>query len=77
MERNDVEKKLGTSKFLESFETSALVETVEDILSENTSREVLLDALDDFRQGLDENSEDIVLDVMDRLVGFCTPDERL
>lgn len=77
MERNDVEKKLGTSKFLESFETSALVETVEDILSKNTSREVLLDALDDFRQGLDENSEDIVLDVMDRLVGFCTPDERL
>lgn len=68
---------LKSSSFLQTYDPNALVQSVEALLSERTSREDIVDALDDIRQGLDEQSEDIVLDVMDRLVGFCAPDERL
>ena len=77
MKSTDMKQKLGSSKFLETYEPEALLETVEGILKENASRDDLLDALNDFREGLDENSEDIVLDVMDRLVGFCPPNKKL
>lgn len=68
---------LKSSTFLETYDPSELVQSVETLLSERTPRDEIVDALDDIRQGLDEDSEEIVLDVMDRLVGFCAPNKRL
>ena len=77
MKAPDTKQRLNASSFLQTYDPEALVESVEALLSERTPRGEIVDALDDMRQGLDEDSEDIVLDVMDRLVGFCSPDERL
>jgi hypothetical protein len=51
---------------------------VQSLLAEGYEREVLLSQLESFRDYLrdsdDESSEDIVLDVMDFLTGWCHPD---
>ncbi len=54
-----------------------LVDAVVDMLRQGVPRDEILVALDDVRGGLDEPSEEIVLDVMDRLEGYCPPSRRL
>ncbi|MEO8606643.1 MAG: hypothetical protein ABI690_02080 [Chloroflexota bacterium] len=45
--------------------------------SYDVEKDVLLAALESFRGQLDEQYEDIVLDAMDLLVGFCSPHMRI
>jgi len=50
---------------------------VEQLTRDEATREQVLGDLDDLREGLDEagdtDREEVVLTVMDQLVGFCSP----
>lgn len=77
MQRQQIKEVFAHSPFITKPDPSVLVNTVQSLLEEDIPRDDLLGALDDFRQGLDEQSENIVLDVMDRLEGNCSPYSRL
>lgn len=50
---------------------SSLTEEIKNLRKEGISKEDLLEDLELFRNQLEEIEEDIVLDVMDFLTGFC------
>lgn len=58
-----------------------LVEVVHGLLAQGYEREVLVEEFECFRKVLQEagreEDEDVVLDVMDSLVGWCSPGARI
>lgn len=52
---------------------SALRQTVIDLRLQGIDKDILLSALEEFRQHTTSEKEDIVLEVMDCLVGYCIP----
>lgn len=50
---------------------------VQRLLDEGTGSDVLVDDLEQIRGLVAEEVEETVLDVMDRLVGWCAPGARL
>ena len=77
MQRQRLKSVLTQAHIVEMADPKALVLTIEQLLNQNVSRDDLLVVLDDLRHGLDESSENMVLDVMDRLEGNCPPEARL
>lgn len=77
MQRQQIKEVLKQASPSPQIELTNLVHTVQNLLNEDIARDDLLIVLDDYRQGLDEQSENLVLDVMDRLEGNCTPQQRL
>ncbi len=58
-----------------------LVEVVQGLLAQGHEREALVEEFEGFRKVLEdagrEEDEDVVLDVMDSLVGWCSPGARI
>ncbi len=58
-----------------------LVEVVRSLLAQGYEREALVEEFEGFRKLLQEagreEDEDVVLDVMDSLVGWCSPGARI
>lgn len=64
----------------EQYPVSALRKMLIDLRAQGIEKEALLKELDAFRQvaaSRSEEDEDIVLDVTDFLVGFCSPHLRI
>jgi hypothetical protein len=56
----------------------ALRQAVLDLRAQNVEKDTILKALESFRYVVEnEDEEDIVLEVMDFLVGFCSPHLRI
>jgi hypothetical protein len=55
----------------------ALRAVVRELLATHRRREDLLEDLSQIRKLVDEPTEDVVLDVMDLLAGWCAPSARL
>ncbi|KHD08156.1 hypothetical protein PN36_27630 [Candidatus Thiomargarita nelsonii] len=55
-----------------------LEQIVKDLLGKGYSKESILAEFEDFRETTtDEDYEDVVLEVMDFLTGWCSPHKRL
>jgi hypothetical protein len=55
-----------------------LEQIVKDLLAQGYSKESILAEFESFRKKtMDEDYEDVVLDVMDFLTGWCSPHKRL
>jgi hypothetical protein len=67
--------------FLDSLECDnpleELRQVVQQVILDNTEREVVLSELESIRGQLNEDKEDIVLEVMDFICGFCSPHIRI
>jgi hypothetical protein len=50
---------------------------VQDELSAGVSRAEVIEKLESIRPGLTESDEDIVLEVLDFVTGWCSPSARL
>ena len=57
---------------------TALRQAVLDLRAQNIEKDTILKALESFRYVVEnEEEEDVVLDIMDYLVGFCNPHLRI
>jgi hypothetical protein len=68
-------------QMLEAVESEAGFEALRDVvtglLDSGATKEELLEDLSQIRKLVDEETEDLVLDVMDLLEGWCAPSARL
>ena len=55
----------------------ALRQTVIGFRNQGVEKDALIQALEKFRQELNEQDEDVVLDVLDFLVGWCSSQMRI
>jgi hypothetical protein len=76
MDRGDIrEAFLGAAASPDGY--GSLLLLVQQRIDRGDSGETLIADLENIRPFLSDEYEDGVLDVMDRLVGWCAPDQRL